>query len=228
MCGIFAYLNYLEPKTRREILEFLIKGLQRLEYRGYDSAGVAFDEDSTGDQISIIRKIGKVKVLEDSIWKREDLNMDEEHQSHIGIAHTRWATHGAPSDLNSHPHRSDTGNEFVVVHNGIITNYKDIKQFLMQKGFQFESDTDTEVIAKFIKHLHDTHPELSFRELVEQVIQQLEGAFALVFKSKKFPNQCVATRRGSPLLVGLKTKTYLSTEFIPILYSKALSLDKSK
>lgn len=220
MCGIFAYLNYLEPKTRREILEFLIKGLQRLEYRGYDSAGVAFDEDSTGDQISIIRKIGKVKVLEDSIWKREDLNMDEEHQSHIGIAHTRWATHGAPSDLNSHPHRSDTGNEFVVVHNGIITNYKDIKQFLMQKGFQFESDTDTEVIAKFIKHLHDTHPELSFRELVEQVIQQLEGAFALVFKSKKFPNQCVATRRGSPLLVGLKTKTYLSTEFIPILYSK--------
>ncbi|CAN7993015.1 unnamed protein product, partial [Ixodes hexagonus] len=218
--GIFAYLNYLEPKTRREILEFLIKGLQRLEYRGYDSAGVAFDEDTTGNEISIIRKIGKVKVLEDSIWKREDLNMDEEHQSHIGIAHTRWATHGAPSDLNSHPQRSDTGNEFVVVHNGIITNYKDIKQFLIQKGFQFESETDTEVIAKFIKHLHDTHPELSFRELVEQVIQQLEGAFALVFKSKKFPNQCVATRRGSPLLVGLKTKTYLSTEFIPILYSK--------
>ncbi|XP_064458505.1 glutamine--fructose-6-phosphate aminotransferase [isomerizing] 2-like isoform X2 [Ornithodoros turicata] len=220
MCGIFAYLNYLEPKSRREILECLIKGLQRLEYRGYDSAGVAFDGDSEGKEISIIRKIGKVKVLEDAIWTNEELDLDREHQIHVGIAHTRWATHGAPSDLNSHPHRSGPENEFVVVHNGIITNYKDIKQFLVQRGFQFESDTDTEVIAKFIKHLHDTHPDLSFRELVEQVIQQLEGAFALVFKSNKYPNQCVATRRGSPLLVGLKTRSYLSTEFIPVLYSK--------
>ncbi|XP_050051577.1 glutamine--fructose-6-phosphate aminotransferase [isomerizing] 2-like isoform X3 [Dermacentor andersoni] len=220
MCGIFAYLNYLEPKTRREILECLIKGLQRLEYRGYDSAGIAFDKDCQGNDISIIRKIGKVKVLEDCIWQKDDLDMDHEHITHVGVAHTRWATHGAPSDLNSHPHRSDTENEFVVVHNGIITNYKDIKQFLLQKGCHFESDTDTEVIAKFIKHLHDTHPDLCFRELVEQVIQQLEGAFALVFKSKKFPHQCVATRRGSPLLVGLKTKSYLSTEFIPVLYSK--------
>ncbi|XP_037269607.1 glutamine--fructose-6-phosphate aminotransferase [isomerizing] 2 isoform X5 [Rhipicephalus microplus] len=225
MCGIFAYLNYLEPKTRREILECLIKGLQRLEYRGYDSAGIAFDRDPLGNDISIIRKIGKVKVLEDSIWQKDDLDMDHEHITHVGVAHTRWATHGAPSDLNSHPHRSDPENEFVVVHNGIITNYKDIKQFLLQRGCHFESDTDTEVIAKFIKHLHSTHPDLNFRELVEQVIQQLEGAFALVFKSKKFPHQCVATRRGSPLLVGLKTKSYLSTEFIPVLYSKALTMD---
>lgn len=220
MCGIFAYLNYLEPKTRREILECLIKGLQRQEYRGYDSAGVAFDSDSTGNEISVIRRSGKVKVLEDTIWRNEELDMDQEHQIHVGIAHTRWATHGAPSDLNSHPQRSGANNEFLVVHNGIITNYKDIKQFLIQRGFQFESDTDTEVIAKFIKHIHDTHPDLSFRELVEQVIQQLEGAFALVFKSKIFPTQCVATRRGSPLLVGLKTKSYLSTEFIPVLYGK--------
>uniref|UniRef100_G3ML65 glutamine--fructose-6-phosphate transaminase (isomerizing) n=1 Tax=Amblyomma maculatum TaxID=34609 RepID=G3ML65_AMBMU len=225
MCGIFAYLNYLEPKTRREILECLIKGLQRLEYRGYDSAGVAFDGDAQGSYVSIIRRIGKVKVLEDAIWRKDDLDMDHEHLTHVGIAHTRWATHGAPSDLNSHPQRSDPENEFVVVHNGIITNYKDIKQFLIQRGCRFESDTDTEVIAKFIKHIHNTHPDLSFRELVEQVIQQLEGAFALVFKSKKFPHQCVATRRGSPLLVGLKTKSYLSTEFIPVLYSKALTMD---
>ncbi|XP_077532733.1 glutamine--fructose-6-phosphate aminotransferase [isomerizing] 2-like isoform X4 [Haemaphysalis longicornis] len=228
MCGIFAYLNYLEPKTRREILECLIRGLQRLEYRGYDSAGVAFDGDAEGNNISVIRKSGKVKVLEDCIWRNEDLDMDQEHLTHVGIAHTRWATHGAPSDLNSHPQRSSPDNEFVVVHNGIITNYKDVKQFLIQRGCHFESETDTEMIAKFIKHIHDTHPGLSFRELVEQVIQQLEGAFALVFKSKRFPHQCVATRRGSPLLVGLKTKSYLSTEFIPVLYSKALSMDYKK
>jgi glucosamine--fructose-6-phosphate aminotransferase (isomerizing) len=217
MCGIFAYLNYLEPKTRREILELLIKGLQRLEYRGYDSAGVAFDSDD--GQIEIIRHQGKVKVLEDEIWKREDFDLEHEYNVHIGIAHTRWATHGAPSELNSHPQRSDLSNEFVVVHNGILTNYKDIKQFLIKKGCSFESDTDTEVIAKLIKHIHENHPKLTFRELVEQVIQQLEGAFALVLKSKYYPGQCVATRRGSPLLVGIKTKTHLASDYIPVIFS---------
>lgn len=217
MCGIFAYLNYLEPKTRREILEFLIKGLQRLEYRGYDSAGVAFDFDD--GEIEIIRRQGKVKVLEDEIWSRKDFNLDHEYNVHIGIAHTRWATHGAPSEFNSHPQRSGDNNEFVVVHNGILTNYKDIKQLLIKKGFDFESDTDTEVIAKLMKHIHDNHPDLKFRELVEQVIQQLEGAFALVMKSKHYPGQCVATRRGSPLLVGIKTKTHLASDHIPIIFS---------
>jgi glucosamine--fructose-6-phosphate aminotransferase (isomerizing) len=106
----------------------------------------------------------------------------------------------------------------VVVHNGIITNYKDIKQFLVKKGFTFESETDTEIIAKLIKHLHDQHQRLSFRELVEQVILQLEGAFALVFRSAKYPGQCVATRRGSPLLVGIKTKTNLASNHIPVIF----------
>ncbi|XP_068240592.1 glutamine--fructose-6-phosphate aminotransferase [isomerizing] 2-like isoform X4 [Palaemon carinicauda] len=103
---------------------------------------------------------------------------------------------------------------------GIITNYKDVKQFLVQKGHKFRSDTDTEIIAKLIKHIHGLHPNYSFRELVEQVIQQLEGAFALCFKSMHFPGEVVATRRGSPLLVGIKTKTKLATDHIPILYSK--------
>ena len=125
-----------------------------------------------------------------------------------------------PSAVNSHPQRSDEDNEFVVVHNGIITNYKDLKKFLEKKGFQFESETDTEVIAKLIKHLHDTLPTLSFREIVEQAIQQLEGAFALVFKSSKFPNQVVATRRGSPLLVGIKTKQSLPSNHIPVIVGR--------
>ncbi|KAG8180095.1 hypothetical protein JTE90_027874 [Oedothorax gibbosus] len=220
MCGIFAYLNYLEPKTRREILECLIRGLQRLEYRGYDSAGVAIDGDEFGKTIQIIRRSGKVKMLENEIWDSTNIDFDQEFDTHVGISHTRWATHGAPSALNSHPQRSDLTNDFVCVHNGIITNYKDVKKFLMNHGFEFESETDTEVISKLIKHIHTNNPHLSFRELVEQVIQQLEGAFALVFKSRKYPNECVATRRGSPLLVGIKSKTTLATDYIPVLYSK--------
>lgn len=221
----------MEPKTRKEILECLLQGLKRLEYRGYDSAGVALDDKlNNNDYIRIIRRQGKVALLEEEIWSltkpgQDNFKLAENFETHVGIAHTRWATHGAPSAVNSHPQRSDEDNEFVVVHNGIITNYKDLKQFLEKKGFSFESDTDTEVIAKLIKHLHDTLPNLSFREIVEQAIQQLEGAFALVLKSIKFPNQVVATRRGSPLLVGIKTKMTLPNDYIPVIVGR---LEKNK
>lgn len=220
MCGIFAYLNYLHPKKRSEVLELLVNGLKRLEYRGYDSAGVAIDHPDHKD-VSIIKKTGKVAILEQEIKDRSiELDFDGVEETHCGIAHTRWATHGVPSEINSHPHRSDDGNAFVVVHNGIITNYKEVKVFLELKGHHFESETDTEIIAKLIYHFYKLHPTYSFRELVEQAVQQLEGAFALCFKSKYFPGECVATRRGSPLLVGIKTKTRLATDHIPILYGK--------
>ncbi|XP_049860509.1 glutamine--fructose-6-phosphate aminotransferase [isomerizing] 2-like isoform X5 [Schistocerca gregaria] len=220
MCGIFAYLNYLTPKTRREILELLVNGLKRLEYRGYDSAGVALDS-ADGQDIAIVKKSGKVQALQDEILSKEKtLDFEGTTDCHVGIAHTRWATHGVPSEVNSHPQRSDPNHSFVVVHNGIVTNYKDVKMFLEKKGYRFESETDTEIIAKLVHHLYAQHPNYSFRELVEQVIQQLEGAFALAFKSKYFPGECVATRRGSPLLVGIKTKTRLATDHVPILYSK--------
>lgn len=224
MCGIFAYLNYLTPKRRSEIIELLIKGLERLEYRGYDSAGIGIDAASE-DGVTLIKQEGKVKNLRDAVQKQKNqLDVERVQEQHVGIAHTRWATHGVPSDINSHPQRSDDSNEFVVVHNGIITNYKDIKMFLSQKGYKFESETDTEIIAKLIRHFYTLHPGYSFLELVEGVIQQLEGAFALAFKSRHFPGEIVATRRGSPLLVGIKTKTKLATDHIPVFYSK----DKGK
>ncbi|XP_032587901.1 glutamine--fructose-6-phosphate aminotransferase [isomerizing] 2 isoform X3 [Drosophila mojavensis] len=240
MCGIFAYLNYLTPKSRQEVLDLLVTGLKRLEYRGYDSTGVAIDSPDNKD-IVMVKRTGKVKVLEDAIQERKsDLRCNprlliqlhwtcadfsgaeysEPVKTHVGIAHTRWATHGVPCERNSHPQRSDEGNSFVVVHNGIITNYNDVKTFLSKKGYEFESDTDTEVFAKLVHHLWKKHPNYSFRELVEQAILQVEGAFAIAVKSKHFPGECVASRRSSPLLVGIKTKTRLATDHIPILYGK--------
>ncbi|XP_077119165.1 glutamine--fructose-6-phosphate aminotransferase [isomerizing] 1 isoform X2 [Ranitomeya variabilis] len=226
MCGIFAYLNYHVPRTRREILERLIKGLQRLEYRGYDSAGVGIDGgneknwENNASQIQLIKKKGKVKALDEEINKQEDLDLELEFEVHLGIAHTRWATHGEPSPTNSHPQRSDKNNEFIVIHNGIITNYKDLKKFLESKGYEFESETDTETIAKLAKYMYDNRENdgISFATLVERVIQQLEGAFALVFKSVHYPGQAVGTRRGSPLLMGVQSEHKLSTDHIPILY----------
>merc|ERR1711872_424273 len=220
MCGIFAYLNHLTPKTRKEILDLLIKGLQRLEYRGYDSAGVGIDGYNGNARIALIKSTGKVQLLQDKILSRaEELNFNGIQTQHVGIAHTRWATHGAPGDVNCHPHRSGVDNKFVVVHNGIITNYKDIKQFLMTKGFTFESETDTECIAKLIQHIRSQHVNYSFRQLVEQTMSQLEGAFACVFKSTLYPGECVATRKGSPLLVGIKAEGGLESDSIPVQFN---------
>uniref|UniRef100_A0A8C7F9W7 glutamine--fructose-6-phosphate transaminase (isomerizing) n=1 Tax=Oncorhynchus kisutch TaxID=8019 RepID=A0A8C7F9W7_ONCKI len=235
MCGIFAYLNYHVPRTRREILEILLKGLLRLEYRGYDSAGVGIDGgngkewEANARSIQLIKQSGKVKALDDEITKQQDMDMDVEFDVHLGIAHTRWATHGAPSPVNSHPQRSDKSNEFIVIHNGIITNYKDLRKFLESKGYEFESETDTETIAKLVKYMYDNREseDLSFATLVERVTQQLEGAFVLVFKSVHYPGEAVGTRRGGPLLIGVKSDHKLSTDHIPILYRSCTLLNSS-
>uniref|UniRef100_A0A3P9N7M9 glutamine--fructose-6-phosphate transaminase (isomerizing) n=1 Tax=Poecilia reticulata TaxID=8081 RepID=A0A3P9N7M9_POERE len=149
------------------------------------------------------------------------VDINESLHTHFGLAHTRWATHGEPSAVNSHPQRSDKNNEFVVIHNGIITNYKDLKKYLITKGYEFESETDTEVIAKLIKYLYDNreNDSVTFSTLVERVIQQLEGAFALVFKSRHYPGEAVSTRRGSPLLIGVRSEHELPTEQIHVQYN---------
>ncbi|XP_037317371.1 glutamine--fructose-6-phosphate aminotransferase [isomerizing] 2 [Pungitius pungitius] len=224
MCGIFAYLNYRVTRTRKEIYETLVKGLLRLEYRGYDSAGIAVDgpKKTTNDgTICIIKTKGKVKALDEELYKKDSLDLEEKLDTHFGLAHTRWATHGEPSPVNSHPHRSDKNNEFVVIHNGIITNYKELKAYLINKGYEFESETDTEVIPKLTKYVYDNreNDSITFSTLVERVILQLEGAFALVFKSRHFPGEAVSTRRGSPLLIGVRSEQELTTDNIPIQYN---------
>eukprot|EP00088_Acartia_fossae_P055509 TRINITY_DN6440_c0_g1_i4.p1 TRINITY_DN6440_c0_g1~~TRINITY_DN6440_c0_g1_i4.p1 ORF type:complete len:697 (-),score=69.01 TRINITY_DN6440_c0_g1_i4:103-2154(-) len=223
MCGIFAYLNFLTPKSRKEILDCLLNGLQRLEYRGYDSAGLGIDKQ-VNHQVMVFKKQGKVAALKAALFdfmdETTEMSYDDLLNCHVGLAHTRWATHGPPNEVNSHPQRSDQENHFLVVHNGIITNYQDIKKYLEIHGHRFESDTDTEVVAKLAFHIFSQNKDLTFRQVVELTCQQLEGAFALVFKSRHFPGECVASRRGSPLLVGIKTKLRLAVNHVPVFYSK--------
>uniref|UniRef100_A0A914I976 glutamine--fructose-6-phosphate transaminase (isomerizing) n=1 Tax=Globodera rostochiensis TaxID=31243 RepID=A0A914I976_GLORO len=224
MCGIFAYLNFFSPKKRSEIIDILLQGLRRMEYRGYDSAGIAIDCSNDANlphaDVAVYRKTGKVDVLAEHIKDIKGIDMDVSYNIHCGIGHTRWATHGKPKDENAHPQRSNFDNDFVVVHNGIITNYREIKDYLLSKGYQFESETDTEVIAKLTQHIYERHTRYSLRQLVEIVVQQMEGAFALAFKSRRFPGQLVATRRGSPLLVGIKSQSKLTTDHFPVYYSR--------
>ncbi|OAE34900.1 hypothetical protein AXG93_1587s1310 [Marchantia polymorpha subsp. ruderalis] len=233
MCGIFAYVVFNAPKERKHILEVLFNGLRRLEYRGYDSAGISIDyEPSVGAKSSgglkdlaishpplVFRQSGKIEKLVTTVYQEvdeTDLDLELSFLNHVGIAHTRWATHGPPSPRNSHPQSSGEGNEFLVVHNGIITNYLVLKETLLRHGFIFESDTDTEVIPKLAKFVYDklsedtkkTHQEgyegVNLHQVVMEVMRQLEGAYALIFKSPHYPNELVACKRGSPLLIGIK------------------------
>ncbi|KAF5094960.1 hypothetical protein D0Z03_001943 [Geotrichum reessii] len=236
MCGIFGYVNYLVPQTRGHIVNTLIEGLQRQEYRGYDSAGLAVDgEDrltNVGEvnpprNVLIFQQVGKVRLLKEHI-DAQNINKDEVFECHAGIAHTRWATHGQPKTINCHPQRSDPNNEFTVVHNGIITNYREIRSLLESKGFRFESETDTEGIAKLTKFIYDQYikehgidNKPDFSDLAKQVIKELEGAYGLLIKSVHYPDEIVATRKGSPLLVGVKTEQKLKVDFVDVEFVEA-------
>ena len=138
--------------------------------------------------------------------------------SQVSIAHTRWATHGPPSTINCHPLRSDLTSEFIVVHNGIVTNSVALRTVLQKRGYAFESETDTEAVAILSKYVYDTQPGVrkSFTELVKTVLRELEGSFAFVFKSSHFPNEIVTARRGSPLLIGVKTEKKLKVDFVDV------------
>ncbi|KAI3646167.1 hypothetical protein MP228_009095 [Amoeboaphelidium protococcarum] len=229
MCGIFAYVNYLVEKDRKYIIDTLTTGLGRLEYRGYDSAGMAVDGDKEDHtEVLLFKQVGKVAALKKLISEQKSLDMNKKFLYHASMAHTRWATHGPPSNINCHPHRSDNNNEFTVVHNGILTNYKELKTVLESKGYMFESQTDTECAAKLAKYLYDSSKgkDISFTSLVKAVIKELEGAFAFIFKSTHFPNEIVAARRGSPLLIGVKTPKKLKVDFVDVEFGGGEVADK--
>jgi glucosamine--fructose-6-phosphate aminotransferase (isomerizing) len=182
MCGIVGYIGPKEAAT------FLIEGLSKLEYRGYDSAGIAVHD---GTRINIEKTIGRLVNLEKKL-KVDNLS------GNMGIGHTRWATHGRPSDVNSHPHSDCTGN-FVVVHNGIIENYMHLKEQLIAKGHIFTSETDTEVVA----HLLEEHYAGDFEAAVKKVLNDITGSYALVFMSKFEPDKIICTKQDNPLVIGL-------------------------
>lgn len=199
MCGIFGLYSWPSCMSRAQVAKILLEGLSLLEYRGYDSAGISMST-ANGDSF-LFKSQGNVKKLDEKVSQ----NIDACNWSHIfntGIAHTRWATHGPPSDTNSHPHVSDEDLMFQVVHNGIIANNKELRAMLESQGFTFYSQTDTEVIPKLFKFEHNKCKDISFVELTSKVVQQLEGSFALLVVSKKYPNQYMACCKGSPLLIG--------------------------
>lgn len=184
MCGIVGAI------AKRDIAEILLEGLKRLEYRGYDSAGLAIV--SPKGELQRVRRVGKVKALRDAV---------EENplSGQTGIAHTRWATHGEPTEANAHPHVSDY---IAVVHNGIIENFDVLREMLIAKGYQFRSETDTEVIAHLVHHTL-TQEQCSLFDAVQKVIPQLRGAYGTVIMDSRNPDVLVAARSGSPLVIGL-------------------------
>ncbi|KAJ7734550.1 hypothetical protein DFH07DRAFT_844706 [Mycena maculata] len=214
MCGIFGYCSFLKEKSRQEVLEVLCAGLARQEYRGYDSAGLGIDGDKPGEVV-FFKEVGKVAGLRKKI-AGSSIDVNKTFLSQVSIAHTRWATHGPPSERNCHPVRSDEKAEFCVVHNGIVTNNGELRLVLQKRGYVFETDTDTEAVAKLIKYIYDTRPGLTFTDLVKAVLKELEGSFAFVFKSTHYPNEVVTARRGSPLLIGVKTDKKLKVDFVDV------------
>ncbi|KAL2215678.1 glucosamine--fructose-6-phosphate aminotransferase [Thermoascus aurantiacus ATCC 26904] len=193
-------------------------GLSRLEYRGYDSAGLAIDGDKK-NEVFAFKEVGNVAKLKELIAESKP-DLTKTFESHAGIAHTRWATHGPPSRLNCHPHRSDPNWEFSVVHNGIITNYKELKALLESKGFRFETETDTECIAKLAKYLYDQQPDIDFTVLAKAVVKELQGAFGLLIKSIHYPHEIIAARKGSPLVIGVRTTKKMKVDFVDVEYSE--------
>ena len=186
MCGIVAYIG------QQQASPIIIKGLKRLEYRGYDSTGISL---YNGAELQTIKTKGKVSDLEAKLQAGEPI------QAAIGLGHTRWATHGVPNDVNSHPHTSNSG-DLVVVHNGIIENYAALKEELMQRGYTFSSDTDTEVLVNLIEDVQKKE-KVKLGKAVQIALTQVIGAYAIVVFDHKKPNELVAARLGSPLAIGI-------------------------
>ena len=201
MCGIVGYLGH------REAYPILVKGLRRLEYRGYDSAGVALINGSS--QLNVYKTKGKVDNL-------EEYTKDKDISGSVGIAHTRWATHGEPSSRNAHPHYSESHN-LAIIHNGIIENYADIKKNLIEKGVKFVSDTDTEVVIQLVEYIQNKK-NLDLLTSVQVALHQVIGAYAIAIIDKRDPKQIIAARKQSPLVVGIGDgEFFLGSDASPII-----------
>jgi glucosamine--fructose-6-phosphate aminotransferase (isomerizing) len=203
MCGIVAYIG------SREAYPILIKGLKRLEYRGYDSAGVALMNQG----IRLYKKKGKVSELEAEAAQKDISGT-------MGIGHTRWATHGPPSDENAHPHLSDS-EDLVIIHNGIIENYAILKEGLEKRGIQFKSQTDTEVLGNLIDHIR-SNEKVSLEEAVRLALNEVVGAYAIVVMSNLEPHRLIAAKKGSPMVIGLgEDEFFIASDATPIVeYTK--------
>lgn len=200
MCGIVGYIG---PK---EAFPILIKGLKRLEYRGYDSAGVAL----LGNTLQVFKKAGKVSLLEEYVATQE------REPAHVGIGHTRWATHGEPNDRNAHPHLSQNG-EIAIIHNGIIENYHSLKVELQQRGHVFISDTDTEVLVHLIEDIYEHSKGIAFEEAVRMALGQVVGAYAVVVLNKTMPDLLIGARKGSPMVIGIgEGEHYIASDAAPL------------
>ena len=200
MCGIVGYTG------KREAYPILLKGLKRLEYRGYDSSGIALQQDQ---HLQVFKKKGRVSEL-------EELLLGKGMHAHIGIGHTRWATHGEPSDRNAHPHVSQSG-KLAMIHNGIIENYAPIKQELVSKGYQFHSDTDTEVLLNFIEEIQ-TQNTCSLEEALRIALKRIVGAYCILLIASDDPETIIAARKGSPLVIGIgKGEHFLASDASPII-----------
>ena len=201
MCGIVGYLGH------REAFPILIKGLRRLEYRGYDSAGVALI-NAKGD-LNVFKAKGKVDSL-------VEYCSDKDKSGTVGIAHTRWATHGEPSTRNAHPHYSESRN-LAIIHNGIIENYADMKAKLIERGVKFQSDTDTEVVVQLVEYIMEKK-QLDLLTAVQVALHQVIGAYAIAIIDKREPNQILAARKQSPLVVGIgENEFFLGSDASPII-----------
>ena len=203
MCGIVGYIGH------RQAYPIVIKGLKRLEYRGYDSAGVAL----INKDLNVYKKKGKVAELEEEA-------MGKDLHSHIGIGHTRWATHGEPSDRNAHPHVSNSG-QLAMIHNGIIENYISIKNELLQRGYHFSSDTDTEALLNFIEDIKKNN-NCDLEEALRIALKRIVGAYCILLIDKDDPDTIIAARKGSPLVIGIgKGEHFLASDASPIIeYTK--------
>ena len=200
MCGIVAYIGH------RDACPIILKGLKRLEYRGYDSAGVALIDSNKN--MKVYKKTGKVSDLEKEI-------RDRDRSGFTGMGHTRWATHGEPNDANAHPHLSGDG-EFAMIHNGIIENYSSLKEMLKGRGHTFKSETDTEVLIHLIEEVYKNNP-VKFEEAVRMALTQVVGAYAIVILSKNNPDYLIGAKKGSPMVIGIgENEHFIASDATPI------------